>query len=335
MLSSGPIARRPPPLPARDILLRLAQQQQPSNREDAATTEPADMTPLQRQVWELGEVRLPEVLSVPNHLVDTPREVLCSWFRKKRSQPEDLDPDKLLGKREQAFLDGMRSFWSTARLRRIVPILLKRSPITLSLIDWLSTNYARKHGTNYPLSAEDPWDFDVYQSYKQHLGAFQRPCFDPYCRNQRILVEFVDMPELYDNPDEDERVDDDDHSSETRAGASSLGSGDDEYDVLGTRVVDGVTLRYLVTTVGQLAFFRWAIQFQVIDYCERHIDEIAQDLKVPMSWWFLCLRARVFCFVADEQAKPDAKHRQAPQAEHTGAALLEGQARVGPTQLYL
>lgn len=36
---------------------------------------------------------------------------------------------------------------------------------------------------------------------------------------------------------------------------------------------------YIVTTVGQLNFFRWAIKNKVIDYIQRHIETIENDMN--------------------------------------------------------
>jgi hypothetical protein len=36
---------------------------------------------------------------------------------------------------------------------------------------------------------------------------------------------------------------------------------------------------YLITTIGQLIFFRWAIMFGLINYCEQNVASIEAHLR--------------------------------------------------------
>lgn len=73
---------------------------------------------------------------------------------------------------------------------RILPILTGESPISLRVVDWFVTNYARVHQTVYKLAAQgEEAYFLVYPHYKAQLKAFSKRQFDPFCRRER--VEFV------------------------------------------------------------------------------------------------------------------------------------------------
>lgn len=116
-----------------------------------------------------------------------------------------------------------RFYSNTSTLDRMKKILTGESPISLRLIDWLVTNYAKKNDVAYKTKKDDRY-VNVYLAYKSHLKAYSKKMFDPFCRWKRI--QFMEMN----------------------------------------------------TTVGQLSFFEWAIQDEVLDYLETHFDDIQKDM---------------------------------------------------------
>lgn len=68
-------------------------------------------------------------------------------------------------------------------------ILNGESNISLRLIDWFVTNYAKKYNIYYNTSQNK--NVIVYLSYKSHLKAYSKKLFDPFCRWKRIR--FQDM----------------------------------------------------------------------------------------------------------------------------------------------
>jgi hypothetical protein len=48
--------------------------------------------------------------------------------------------------------------------------------------------------------------------------------------------------------------------------------------LVGSRYIGNKKMIYLVTSVGQLIFFWWALTNKVVDYCERHIDDIREHM---------------------------------------------------------
>ena len=85
----------------------------------------------------------------------------------------------------------MLRFWTPEKLDIMTKVILHKSNITLSRLDWLCTNYSKSQDVHYSLSPDDPRDFYIYEEYTKYLSDFSRPCFDSYSRNQRILVEYV------------------------------------------------------------------------------------------------------------------------------------------------
>jgi len=125
--------------------------------------------------------------------------------------------------KDQLVLHRLAGFYSTAdNLQRVKSIISGESRLSLRLIDWLVTNYAKKHNISY--MTKSGRHVIVYLAYKAHLKAYSKKMFDPFCRWKRI--QFMEMN----------------------------------------------------TTVGQLSFFEWAIQDEVLDYLETNYDAIQKDM---------------------------------------------------------
>ena len=139
---------------------------------------------------------------------------------------------KILCKHELLMYTLTDFFTEEENLKRFLPIINGKSKISLRIIDWFVTNYAKKYNTSYYLTQEDSIkQFIVYLNYKSQLKAYSKKIFDPFCRRDRIGFFY--------NNDEDE----------------------------------------LITTVGQLNFFRWAIENKVLDYIEERLNEIEDDMN--------------------------------------------------------
>lgn len=123
---------------------------------------------------------------------------------------------------------------SFAPLRIMLSVINGESPISLRIIDWFSTNYAKKNYTVYTIPAEASSNpgkrFKVYNDYKLKLKAYSKKRFDPFCRWDRIAFPYVNNT-------------------------------------------------FIQTTVGQLNFFKWAIENQVINYIEDNYKCIEADMN--------------------------------------------------------
>ena len=72
-------------------------------------------------------------------------------------------------------------------LIRLTDTLRGPDRVSLRVLDWLVTNYAKKHNIVYSLH-DSP--FNVYTNYKDQLRGYKKSEFDPFCRRKRIP--FVD-----------------------------------------------------------------------------------------------------------------------------------------------
>lgn len=71
-------------------------------------------------------------------------------------------------------------------LETLLPILKGQSAISLRLVDYFVTNYAKKMNTSYMLNGKH---FLVYFNYKRELNAYSKRLFDPFCRRERIMFQ--------------------------------------------------------------------------------------------------------------------------------------------------
>jgi hypothetical protein len=117
-------------------------------------------------------------------------------------------------------------------MKRILPYINGDSSISLRLIDWFVTNYAKKNYTVYAVERNNNANvrFKVFIDYKLRLRAYGKKKFDPFCRWERIA-----MP--YEN---DTKIE---------------------------------------TTIGQLNFFKWALENNIMKFIEEHRREIEEDMN--------------------------------------------------------
>jgi len=139
----------------------------------------------------------------------------------------DTRKRKIPCRRELLILSLQRFYSSRTDLNNLIPILKGEGDISLRLIDWFVTNYAKKHHVSYMLSEQE---FIVYLNYKSQLKAFSKKLFDPFCRRERILFQ------------------------------------------CGTH-------EPFETTVGQLNFFRWAFEKDILSYIRSHLLDIIREEK--------------------------------------------------------
>lgn len=75
-------------------------------------------------------------------------------------------------------------------INKMINIINGESNISLRIVDWFVTNYAKKHFTVYDLDTENCTRFKVYHDYKLKLKAYSKKRFDPFCRWDRISIPY-------------------------------------------------------------------------------------------------------------------------------------------------
>ena len=134
-----------------------------------------------------------------------------------------------MNSQNELLMQNLMSFYENSENMDImIKIINGESNISLRIIDWFATNYAKKHFTVYDI--KDSKRFKVYIDYKLKLKAYSKKRFDPFCRWDRISIPYKDN-----------------------------------------------TL--VQTTLGQLNFFKWAIENKVIHYIENNYTNIERDMN--------------------------------------------------------
>ena len=127
-------------------------------------------------------------------------------------------------------LNNLLTFYKDdIHMSKMLGIINGQSKISLRIIDWFATNYAKKFYTVYQLHGSSN-RFKVYNDYKLKLKAYSKKRFDPFCRWDRITIPYKENC-------------------------------------------------HIQTTIGQLNFFKWAIENNVIDYIEENYLSIEKDMN--------------------------------------------------------
>jgi hypothetical protein len=131
-------------------------------------------------------------------------------------------------------LNNLMDFYKTNNnLSKMLQIITGESKISLRIVDWFATNYAKKYYTLYSITDDISGSerrFKVYVDYKLKLKAYSKKRFDPFCRWDRISIPFK----------EDKCIE---------------------------------------TTIGQLNFFKWALENKIIEYIDENYDVIESDMN--------------------------------------------------------
>ncbi|NDB85557.1 MAG: hypothetical protein EB127_23070 [Alphaproteobacteria bacterium] len=110
---------------------------------------------------------------------------------------ESTNPDVQTRRRkihckQELIVMSLQTFYSNRKdLPEILELLQGTSAISLRLIDWFVTNYAKRHSIGYLLGGQE---FMVYMNYKSQLKAYSKKLFDPFCRRERIMFSLPGIP---------------------------------------------------------------------------------------------------------------------------------------------
>ncbi len=133
-------------------------------------------------------------------------------------------------------LNNLMVFYNTklnSNLDDMLKIITGDSKISLRIVDWFATNYAKKFYTLYVIEQTEDniaRRFKVYDDYKLKLKAYSKKRFDPFCRWDRISIPYKN----------------------------------------GT---------FIETTIGQLNFFKWALENNVVKYIDENYETIEKDMN--------------------------------------------------------
>lgn len=148
---------------------------------------------------------------------------------------------------QHLLLSSLTAYYNKNPVHRAIlyEIIQGTSPLSLRVIDWFVTHYAKTKNILYWVN-EDTGElvensapsnqrlrkFYLYLEYRAQLKSYSKIHFDCFRRHERISF-----------------------------------------------VVENSPLKVIETTVGQLNFFRWALQNNVLEYIRRHLPEIEAHMS--------------------------------------------------------
>jgi len=141
-----------------------------------------------------------------------------------------------LNTQNSLLLSNLMEFYNkNGNLEKMMKIINGESEISLRIVDWFVTNFAKKNYTVYELSQSmgenhSNTRFKVYNDYKLKLKAYSKKRFDPFCRWDRISIPYNEN-------------------------------------------------QLMETTIGQLNFFKWAIENKIVDYIKNNYETIETDMN--------------------------------------------------------
>lgn len=99
-----------------------------------------------------------------------------------------MEKNKLVVDSKDLLMVSLAKFYSNkSHITDIIGIIEGESKISLRLIDWFVTNFAKKHSTIITKQVNNNVvHFNVYLSYRSQLKAYSKQQFDPFRRRERI-----------------------------------------------------------------------------------------------------------------------------------------------------
>lgn len=145
-------------------------------------------------------------------------------------------------------LESLMQYYSK-NIHILTSIITQKNTLSLRILDWLVTNYSKKYNVVYTVQKNTGnINFNVYLDYKNQLKAYSKKYFDPFCRRERILINIKDLTwKIVNNKEKIEN----------------------DFE--------------LITTVGQLNFFKWFIENNVLNYAIENIEHIDKDMIETLS----------------------------------------------------
>lgn len=154
--------------------------------------------------------------------------------------------------KEKDILNKNKNFYSTNN--KYVDIMLEiingESNISIRVLDWFVANFSKKNNTYYRIKINgiDEY-FYVNNEYKNQLNGYTKEYFDPFCRKNKLI---------YTHKFQDSNILSSNKNIKMKSNKKEI---------------------KFISSIGQLNFFQWAIRNKIINYIERHLDEIEQDMK--------------------------------------------------------
>jgi hypothetical protein len=194
--------------------------------------------------------------------------------------------------REEKLLRSLLIFYrqDPQHIKDLAAISCQKTIISLREMDFTVTNYSKKNKVHYKLPNGEL--FRLHLDYKSQLRGHSKKQFDPFCRVGdkkkdpdrlgRMFLDFETMTPIFiETKDEIETYKNDESG--------------------------------VVTTVGQLNFFRWAINNKVVEYCFNNKESIVEQMDEE------CKKKKA----AKKESKGNPKDTKEPQTDESTKVVIE------------
>jgi len=168
----------------------------------------------------------------------------------------DLKKSKVFPKlstRQGLIMDKLKLFYTQDNINKLLPILNGETKLSLRIIDWFVTNYTKKHNV---ILYNKKNKLVQNKSLKNKKSTKTKKAKYEYVEEQfNTYLNYKGQLKAYSKKNFDPFC---------RRDRINFYYNDDEF---------------IVTTVGQLNFFKWGIENNVIEYINSHLDVIDKDMN--------------------------------------------------------
>ena len=160
-----------------------------------------------------------------------------------------------LSNRQELILDKLRLFYNKETMGKLLPIINGETKLSLRIIDWFVTNYTKKNNI-------------ILYNKKKKLVTKKSPKKEQ--KTKKAKYKYVDDQfNIYLN-----------YKGQLKAYSKK------NFDPFCRR--ERINFYYdenkfITTTVGQLNFFKWGIEHNVLDYIQDHLDKIDKDMNINIK----------------------------------------------------
>ena len=185
----------------------------------------------------------------------------CTKLKKRIQETSKLNTySDITGKQALLMIPLTKFFCQASNIRQVLPILDGKSNISLRIIDWFVTNYSKKYNIIYNLS---------YYRSRRTKGRVSQDC--RISELNKINLENEEY-NLFNN----HFIVYSSYKSQLKAFSKK------QFDPFCRR--KRICFYYskknsIITTVGQLNFFKWSIENYVLDYIRDHLKDIDDDMN--------------------------------------------------------
>ena len=172
----------------------------------------------------------------------------------------DLKKSKVqikLSHRQELLFDKLKLFYNSDNMGKLLPIINGETKLSLRIIDWFVTNYTKKNNI-------------ILYNKKRKIVTKKSPKSKLESKTKKTKYEYVDEQfNIFLN-----------YKSQLKAYSKK------NFDPFCRR--ERLNFFYdndnhIVTTIGQLNFFKWGIENKVLDYIETHLEKIDKDMNTNIK----------------------------------------------------